>query len=174
MGGVISMQEYTINWDNVESEEDLKAELARFRERNVITLKKPDYEAHRWCAVNLEKYTEEKRAANRINQQYQLFFLEEQGDVGQNDRLIAAIVWLKRNHFLGTAELGRILADSLPVLRVKVMQEKTAGSAEFQERTFDLVETAIDCRVKAVLERLLPYIDFALYDRETIMDILQE
>lgn len=168
------MQEYTLNWDDIESEEDLKAELARFRERNGITLKAPDYEEHRWCAANLEKYTEEKRAANRINQQHQLFFLEEQGDVGQNDRLIAAIVWLKRNHFLGTAELDRILAGASPVLRIRVMQEKTAGSAEFQERTLDLVETAIGCRAKAVLERLLPYIDFALYDREAIIEILQE
>lgn len=174
MGDVISMQEYTINWDNIESEEYLKAELARFRERNGITLKKPAYEEYRWCAANLEKYTEEKRAANRINQQHQLFFLEEQGDVGQNDRLIAVVVWLKRNHFLGTAELDRILTDSPPVLRVSVMEEKSAGSAEFQERTFDLIETAIDCRAKAVLERLLPHIDFAFYDWETIMDILQE
>ena len=168
------MQEYTINWDNVESEEDLKAELARFRERNGITLKATDYEEHRWCAANLEKYTEEKRAANCINQQHQLFFLEEQGDVGQNDRLIAAIAWLKRNHFLGTAELDRILAGASPVLRIKVMQEKTAGSAKFEERTFDLVETAIDCRAKAVLERLLPYIDFTLCDRDVIMRILEE
>ena len=167
------MQE-KFNWDNIESEEDLKAELERFRERNGITLKEPDYEEYRWCAANFEKYTKEKRAANRINQQHQLFFIEEHGDVVQNNRLIAAVVWLKRNNFLGIAELERILADSPPVLRVRVMEEKAAGTAEFQEGTFDLVEAAIESRAKTVLEWLLPYIDFALYDREVIMRILEE
>ena len=166
------MQTHKFDWSNIETDAGIRKALAEFRMRNGIVLKKPDYEEHRWCEANVAKYTDEVRARNRLLKQRKLFYLEENGDVGQNDRLIATVVWLKRNHFLGKTELGRILADSPPLLKVEVMEETEPGAGVFRERTFDLIETAIECRTKPVLERLLPYIDFDQYNREDILSIL--
>lgn len=166
------MQKYTIDWSNIETEEEVKKALAEFRARYGILLKRPVYEEFRWCEENVEKYTEEMRMCNRMTKQRKLFYLAAKGNVGQNDRLIAAVAWLKRNHFLGKTELDRILVDYPPLLRVVVMEENEPGAGVFRERTFDLIETAIECRAKPVLERLLPYIDFDRYNREVILSIL--
>lgn len=166
------MQDHKLDWSNIETDEDLRKALVEFRLRNGIVLKEPVYEEHRWCEANVAKYTDEMRTHNRLLKQRMLFFLAEHGDVGRNDRLIAAVVWLKCNHFLGEAEIERILEDNPPLLRVQVMEETEPGACEFRERTFDLIETAIECRAKTVLERLLPYIDFERYNREIILSIL--
>lgn len=162
------MQGNIIDLSNAETEADVKKVLEEFRTRSGIVIKQPDYQEYRWCEDNVRRYMEEVRQNGKKILQRKLFYLAETGDVGQNDRLIAAVVWLKCNHFLGETEIERILEDNPPLLRVQVMEETEPGACEFRERTFDLVETAIECKSKTVLKRLLPHIDFARYECEDI------
>lgn len=167
------MQEYKFDWSDVVSEEDLKKELERFRERNGIVLCEPDYEDYRWCEKNLEKYKAEQLQQVKQAQQRKLFYLADNGSVWQNSRLIAAVIFLKTGHFWDTNELDRILRDSPPLLRLDVMEETEPGSCQFRKRTFDLFETAIQCGAKNIIENLLEYIDFSLYDQEKVNSILR-
>ena len=167
------MQEFKFDWSNVASEEDLKKELEKFRERNGIVLCEPDYEDYRWCEKNLEKYKAEQLQQVKQAQQRKLFYLADSGSVWRNSRLIAAVAFLKINHFLEAKELDRILSDSPPLLRMDVMEETEPGSYQFRKRTFDLFETAIQCGTKSIIENLLEYIDFSLYDQEKVNSILR-
>lgn len=166
------MQEYTLNWDDIESEEDLKAELARFRERNGICFTKPDYQDYRWSDENLRRYKDRLRQGKKISRQ--IFYLADQGDIGKNNRIINAVVCLQQHHFIPQPELDRILTYTPPLLRLEIMEETEPGNAVFRKKIFDLVHTAIECGSKSVLERLLPHIDFTVYDRDRVMKIIGE
>lgn len=167
------MQEYKFNWENVESEEELKAELARFREQNGICFTKPDYQDYRWSDENLRRYKDRLRQGKKSISR-QIFYLADQGDIEKNNRIINAVAYLKHHHFIPQLELDRILADTPPLLQIEIMEEIEPGSATFRKRKFDLVRTAIEFGAKPVLEQLLPYIDFAVYDREENMEALGE
>ena len=98
--------------------------------------------------------------------------MADEGDVGQNNRINNTVVYLKQRHFIPQPELDQILAEVPPMLRVDIMEEIEPGSAVFCKKTFDLVHTAIECGAKSAIERLLPYIDFSLYDREEVTRLL--
>lgn len=173
MDGDIYMQEYKIDWKSVENEEELNAELARFRERNGIGFAKPTYQDYRWSDEKLSRYKERLRRGEKSISR-QIFYLADQGDIGQNTRIINAVVYLKQRHFIPQTELDRILTYKPPLLRLEIMEETEPGSAVFRKKIFDLVHIAIECGSKSVLERLLPHIDFAVYDRVRVMKIIEE
>ena len=162
------MPEYKFDWSKAETEEGLREELARFRARNGIVLTEPNYEDHRWTEENLRKYREEPR---KNDGPVKLFYLAETGNISRNAHLISLVVSLKNGHRLNPAELDRLLEVTPPLLRVDVMEE-TKPAGEFRKRTFDLVETAIECGAKEVLRQLLPHIEPERYDRKKIEDVL--
>ena len=163
-----------LDLSQIRSEEELKDALERFREKHGISIVEPSYDKCRWCEENLQKYLETARTRDTKPTQVRMFYVPANGSVRQNNLLIQCVVWLQKTHWLGQQHLDQILEYTPPLLRLSTMVEKSPGDCDFIERTFDLIQTAIDCQAKDVLEQLLPYIDFSLYNQEAIYSILEQ
>lgn len=163
-----------LNLSQIRSEEELKDALERFREELEISIVEPAYDKCRWCEENLQKYLETARTRDTKPTQVRMFYVPATGSVRQNNLLIQCVVWLQKTHWLGQQHLDQILDFTPPLLRLSTMVEKSPGDGDFVERTFDLIQTAINCQAKDVLERLLSYIDFTFYDKEAINAILEQ
>ena len=163
-----------LDLSQIRSEEELKDALERFREKHEISIVEPSYDKCRWCEENLQKYLETARTRDTKPTQVRMFYVPATGSVWQNNLLIQCVVWLQKTHWLGQQHLDQILEYTPPLLRLSTMVETHPGSCDFFEKTFDLIETAINCRAKDVLEQLLSYIDFTFYDEEAVNAILEQ
>ena len=168
------MQEFKLDLSNSSSEEELKKALKEFRERNGLGIKEPEYNACRWSVENVTNYINCIQMSNVKPKQAKMFYLPETGSVHQNNVLINAVVFLQNRHFLMEKEIEQILAYSPPLLVLETMVESEPGSCVFVKKTFDLVQTAINCEAKTVLEYLLPYIDFSLYHQDAVLNVLDK
>ena len=98
-----------------------------------------------------------------------LFYLEEEGDLLQNEMIIEAAANLKSGKTLSQDVVARILADPTPVLQFKAVKVEVVA--------YDLFKTAVESRKKSLVEQLLPYVNLTDYDRkdrERIMELLKE
>ena len=163
-----------LDLSQIRSEEELKDALERFREKHGISIVEPSYDKCRWCEENLQKYLEMARTRDTKPTQVRMFYVPANGSVRQNNLLIQCVVWLQKTHWLGQQHLEQLLEYRPPLLRLSCMVERQPGCCEFVEKTFDLIETAINCQAKDVLERLLSYIDFTFYDEEAVNAILNQ
>lgn len=163
-----------LDLSQIRSEEELKKVLKKFRKKNDISIIEPPYENYRWCDENRQKYIESAKKRAVKPTQAQIFYLPVTGSIRQNDLLIRCVIWLQKTHWLGQQHLDEILDYKPPLFRLSTMVENSPGDCDFVEKTFDLIETAITCRAKDVLERLLPYIDYRTYDEEAIKAILEQ
>ena len=167
---------YKFNWERAaRSDAERKKELEYFSERNGIHLVQPNFENCLWSDEIPNRYEEMLKRGESVPGGR--FYL---ADVRQSDRIQRAITCLRRFTPLSQEELELILAFSPPMLRVS-FKVNDPGSAEFRDKTYDLVQTAIDLvkeypdyGPKAVLRQLLPYIDFSVYNRDEIMKALEE
>lgn len=158
----------------IRSEEKLKDTLERFREKHGLSFVEPPYDKCRWCDENLQKYLESAKIRDTKPTQVQMFYSPAIGSVKQCNLLISCVVWLQKSHWLDQQHLDQILDCCPPLLRLSTMVERYPGSCDFVEKTFDLVETAINCRARDILEQLLPYIDFTFYDQQVVNAILEQ
>lgn len=163
-----------LDLSNITTDEELKKALDRFRKEHKLFVIEPAYDNFRWCAENLQKYLESAKTRSTKPTQAQLFYVPETGSIRQNSILISCVVWLQKSYCLSQRHINQILEYHPPLLRLNCMVERQPGCCEFVEKTFDLVETAINCRAKKVLEELLPFIDFEFYDQKAIYSILEE
>lgn len=163
-----------LDLSQIHSEEDLKDALEKFHEKNKLAIVEPPYDKCRWCEENVKRYLKSAKTRNTKPIQAQLFYVPETGSIRQNNLLISCVVWLQKSHWLGQQHIEQILEYRPPLLRLSTMVERYPGSCDFVEKTFDLVETAMNCHAKDVLEQLLPYIDFSLYNQEAIYSILEQ
>lgn len=111
-----------------------------------MKLQEPSYEEHRWSPENYRKYVEhikdEKHA--RRNQCCKLFFLAENGNVIQNDFLIAAVISYKKSGFLSRTTIDKLLSYEKPLFKVEVMEETKPSSCIFRKKVFDLAQAATE------------------------------
>ena len=163
-----------LDLSQIRSEEELKDALEKFREKHGISIVEPSYDKCRWCEENLQKYLDTARTRDTKPTQVQMFYVPANGSVRQNNLFIQCVVWLQKTHWLGQQHLDQILEYTPTLLRLSTMVEKSPGDGDFVERTFDLVETAINCRARDILEQLLPYIDFTFYDQQVVNAILEQ
>lgn len=163
-----------LDLSNVTTDEELKNVLEQFRKEHKLLITEPAYDNCKWCDENLQKYLESAKTRSTKPTQAQLFYVPETGSIRKNALLISCVVWLKKSHWLSQQNIDQILEYHPPLLRLNCMVERQPGCCEFVEKTFDLVETAINCRAKKVLEQLLPYIDFSYYDQKAIYSILEQ
>lgn len=163
-----------LDLSQIRSEEELKDALKRFREKHGLSFVEPPYDKCRWCEENLQKYLETARTRDTKPAQVRMFYVPANGSVRQNNLLIQCVVWLQKTHWIEQQHLDQILEYTPPLLRLSTMVEKSPGDCDFVEKTFDLIETAINCQAKDVLERLLSYIDFTFYDEEAVNTILDQ
>ena len=159
---------------NITTDEELKKALDRFRKEHKLFVTEPAYDNFRWCAENLQKYLELAKTQSTKPTQTQLFYVPETGSIRQNSLLISCVVWLQKSHWLSQQHIDQILEYRPPLLRLSTMVERYPGNCDFVEKTFDLVETAINCRARDILEQLLPHIDFTFYDQQVVNAILEQ
>lgn len=162
------MGDYKFNWERAsKSDEAFKKEMEYFRERNGIrpgSGPKPNYKDHLWPAE-----VEERLRIGDKTEWPRLFYLEEEGDLLQNEMIIEAAANLKSGKTLSQDVVARILADPTPVLQFKAVKVEVVA--------YDLFKTAVESRKKSLVEQLLPYVNLTDYDRkdrERIMELLKE
>mgnify|MGYP003305952419 CR=1 FL=1 len=111
-----------------------------------MKLQEPSYEEYRWSQENYLKYVEhiKDEKHDRRNQICKLFFLAENGNVLQNDFLIAAVISYKKSGFLSRATIERLLSYENAVFKVDVMEETKPSSCIFRKKVFDLVQAATE------------------------------
>lgn len=133
-------------------------EELRKKLRSMI-IQEPSYEDHRWTEKNLRKYRELlANEEDHQNRGCKMFFLEETGNVLQNDFLIAAVVAYKKQGFLTGEIMDKLLSYEKPIFRVKVMAEIKSGSCEFYAATYDLLEAARERKDQEIVQKLERYI----------------
>lgn len=124
-----------------------------------MKLQEPSYEDHRWTEENLYKYLETVNTEeNQKNPGRKSFFLEETGNVLQNDLLIAAVVTYKKQGFLTKEIMDKLLSYEKPIFRVEVMRETEPRSCVFVEQIYDLLEIARENGDEQLLRYLKEYI----------------
>lgn len=152
------------NWDKaMESDADRREELARYREYNDIRLaSKPSYEKVRWPdEVEELLHIWGETASPR------LFYLQKEGDILENERIVQAVAYIKNGKSLPQDLVGRILAKPSPVLRLKAVK--------VERKEYDLFQTALDYGQKSLVEQLLPYINsIDDYDQKKIEELLKK